>query len=74
MRQKLTYILILQVLWLIRAMVGTGVSGADKLCFALLKQLPGNLQYFCLLLIMLMNGVLCYDRVSYLKYSHVIAF
>lgn len=32
----------LQVLWLTREMIQTGVAGADKLCFALLKQLPGK--------------------------------
>ena len=32
----------LQVLWLTGEMVKTGVAGADKLCFALLKQLPAG--------------------------------
>ena len=31
-----------QVLWLTGEMVKTGVAGADKLCFALLKQLPAG--------------------------------
>jgi len=32
----------IQVLWLTREMIQTGVAGADKLCFALLKQLPAG--------------------------------
>ena len=32
----------IQVLWLTGEMVKTGVAGADKLCFALLKQLPAG--------------------------------
>ncbi|CAI8028680.1 Integrator complex subunit 3 [Geodia barretti] len=34
----------LQLLWLTREMVGSGVAGADRVCFALLKHLPaGNI-------------------------------
>lgn len=32
----------LQILWLTREMVQTGVSGADRLCFAFLKQMPAG--------------------------------
>ena len=31
-----------QLLWLTREMVGSGVAGADRVCFALLKHLPGE--------------------------------
>ena len=31
-----------QMLWLSREVVQTGVTGSDKLIFALLKQLPGE--------------------------------
>lgn len=32
----------IQLMWLTREVVQTGVAGADKLCFALLKQLPAG--------------------------------
>ena len=37
------YTYINQILWLTREMVQTGVSGADRLCFAFLKQMPGTI-------------------------------
>lgn len=37
----LTMICILKVLWLVRELVQTHVAGADILCYALLKQMPG---------------------------------